>query len=341
MLFIRRGPMVLFVRSNNFQELSRLLTDSDESVTSLNCEVSDLVCDAMEQAGEADTIMAVHSCDCEHLSLFNSEQVFSVANSPTNILAKIISSGKVDLIERVEPGPSFIIMRIPHPGKKVIDQVVSYYSDLVTKTVSYNESLKAQDNNSTILLFSQNPIDRLLSSSDVLDEALVIPRAPLEVYRELRKNAMQFFTRGLEAEDSKWYEIKINIYDSNDQFFLHLNRLYTVLSDLELGFVLNEEWTRDQAFVLMSVPAYQVKLFTLQSPQDFKKIAMGLEYDSQGNRLVDLDVHFRNKKIERNSLSEIRKMKKEESGKLFREKLFALMSEEAIKELEKLEQQIN
>ncbi len=341
MLFIRRGPLILFVRSHNPQKLRSLLSEVEDSVSNLTGDISDLVCNAIEEAGEADSIVAVQSGDCGQFSLFNSEHVFSIADNPTNLLAKIISCGKSELIDCVQPGPSFIIMRVPHPGNKVIEKLNAYYSNLPVEKLSYIKALNTSTNNSTILLFSQRPIDRLLSMDDVLNEALVIPRPPLEVYRELRKNAMHFFTRGLEAEDNNWYEIKINIYDSKDQFFLHLNRLYTVLSDLELGFVLSEEWTRDQAFVLMSVPAYQVKLFTLQSPQEFKKITMGLEYDSEGNRLVDLDVNFRNKKIERNSLPEMRKLKKEESGIMLRNQLTAMMSEQALTELKKLEQEID
>ncbi|ACB84211.1 hypothetical protein [Natranaerobius thermophilus] len=341
MLFIRRGPLILFMKCETPDELRGVLNEIEESVIKIEGDIKRVVCTAMDEAGEADTIAAFQPKDTENFSLYNAEQVFSISDTPTNFLAKLISCGKSHLIDQVEPGPSFIVMRVPTPGKKVIDQLAEHYSATAAYKTSFDDAVKTGTRNSTILLFSDKPISRVLSRRDILQEVLFIPQVPLEIYKDLRTNAMQFFTRGLEDEESNWYELKINIYDSNDQYFLHLDRLYTVLSDLELGFVINEEWTRDQAFIMMSVPVYQVKLFTLTEPKELKKIIMGLEYDEEGNRLVDMDIYFRNRKVERNSLPEVRKMSKEKSGITFRKNVIDMISKEAGDTLKSLEGEIS
>jgi len=355
MLFIRRGPLIMFFKSNQPERLKgcfenvgglhitegleKEMNNKERNLCVSNeteLELKGLICAAMESAGEADTIAVIHSSKMEKCNLTNAHHIFLINKTPANLLAKLINEKSGHLIDEVKSGPSPLVMRVPSCEGNVINQIRESYSGV---KLSIPEALEMESSNSTIVFFSIKSIDRVLPLKDVHSNVIVIDRPPLEIYRDIRKNAVRYFTNGL--ENTSWFELKLNIYDSNEQYDLHLKRLYLLLTDLELGFVLSEEWTRDQAFVLLSVTAYQIKLFTMTPPKELKKILIGLEYNEQGERLVDIDLYYRNKKIERNNLEEMRKMGKEKGGIMFRKEMINKLSPQALEKLISLEKQID
>lgn len=161
-----------------------------------------------------------------------------------------------------------------------------------------------------------------------------------EMQRNIRRDAVKYITQSL--TDTEWYEYRVNIYDTEGRYMQHLERLMLVITDLELGFALGERWTRDHALALYSVTAYQVRIFSLLPPQRVKKILIGLEFDQQGRRFADMDLYYRNKKVEYNSLDA--KARKEGRAKLalaMRGEVLDRLSEESRRRFSDMEEKLN
>ncbi len=345
MLFIRRGPLIIFFASENPNAFNQVLQENSSyqgCTSSISCasenslNLKAILCEAMEKAGEADTIAIIHYPRKKDASLLSCvEHVLAIYDTPTNLLTYLINQGQTKSIQQVTPGPSMLVVRLPGDAQKIIDRIQEIYeADRTTVEGAIAEGTQK----ATMIFFSEQSIDRVLTRNDILEEVLVSSASPLSIYRDIRKNAIRYFAVGLDK--SSWYELKINIYDANEQYKLHLERLYLVLTELEAGFALAEEWTSDQAFVLFAVPVYQVKVVSLIAPEQFKKILIGLEYGDRGERIVDMDLYYRNRKIERNHLKEMRQYKKEESGKICRQALLGKLSAKTSESLKQLESNI-
>jgi hypothetical protein len=147
---------------------------------------------------------------------------------------------------------------------------------------------------------------------------------------------VRFITHSLDRKE--WYELRINIYDASAKYEEHYQRLVLVLSDLNIGMILGESWTRDHALALFSVLAYQVRLFTLSEPTAVKRILMGLEADDRGKRFVDMDLYYRNRKISRTDRG-VRSPKTEGRTELRRE-LLARLTPDAVRGLREIEERL-
>ena len=117
-------------------------------------------------------------------------------------------------------------------------------------------------------------------------------------------------------------------------------RLVSVLKDLEVGFILGELWTRDHAFVMLSVIAYQIKLFTILDPLEIKKILTGMEYSKDGSRLVDYDLYYNNKKVEWGEIPESKKKSRKRLGLELREKTFNQLAAKTLNKVKNIEMKL-
>jgi hypothetical protein len=109
-----------------------------------------------------------------------------------------------------------------------------------------------------------------------------------------------------------------------------------------MGMVLGESWTKDFAVMLYWVLTYQVRLFTFHTPAEIKKILMALEYSVEGDRLVDFDLYYKNKKIYWYDVNKDRGKGKSklDEAKIYRQNLYEKLSSEDIKTLEEMEKTI-
>ena len=91
--------------------------------------------------------------------------------------------------------------------------------------------------------------------------------------------------------------------------------------------------------VLMSVLAYQLRLFSMEPPEKIKRILMGMEYNSKGQRFADMDLYYRNRKVSKNDKNV--RNSKNETYKEIREDLYRQLTQETIEQLKKLEDSIS
>ncbi|MFW5687232.1 MAG: hypothetical protein ACOCXL_03475 [Halanaerobium sp.] len=331
MNFVRSGPRYLFLKVKDPEFFSKNLSKKTD-LRKLDFQT------AIKLAAEESVIVFLSDHQNQSFKVEDSDLILYLPLNSTALLAMILNNGELSqVIKKVAAGPGQLVMRIPEAGEKVIDEIIENYQ---AEEVSILEGIDRGNAESTIISFTEQPIkSRLKSLKKVRDNILVNKESTL-LFEELRRDAVRYITHGL--EDHQWSELKINIYDSDELYELEYKRLITILSDLEAGIILGESWTKDHAFALFSITAYQVRLFTFLSPIEIKKILFAFEYNSQGERLVDYDLFNKSKKISWSEiLSDNQKHDRKELAFKFREKIMKELSEEARKNYLKIEEEIS
>ena len=330
MNFVRSGPRYLFMKVNDPEVFSQKLSQKTK-VKRLDFEA------AIRLAAEESVIVFLSGQENKSLKVEDSDLILYLPMNSTALLAVILNQAELSqAVKKITAGPGQLVMRIPEKGEKVIKEIIENYQ---AEEVSILEGIDKGITDSTIISFTEQPIkSRLKSLKKVRDNILVNKESTL-VFEELRRDAVRYITHGL--EDHQWSELKINIYDSDELYDLEYQRLITILSDLEAGIILGESWTKDHAFALFSITAYQVRLFTFLEPIEIKKILFAFEYSSQGERLVDYDLFNKSHKINWSEiLNDNRRHDRKELAFKYREKIMKELSEAAKERYFKLEEEI-
>lgn len=285
MNFVRKGPGYLFLRTKTPQRVEKKL------VFSLGGESAGF-CQALEGACEDSTVVFISHIGPKKTRVGDAVSIVLLQDTPPILLTRVINEKLTDIIHHVDIGPGQIVMRIPEEGEEVIQEVKENYG---AETVSIRDGISRGEVEDTIISFTERPLRSNIGSLDLVEESLLVESSFNSVFQHLRQDCVRFITHGL--DHSQWYEVKINIYDSDDEYEKQYERLVTVLSDLEVGFILGESWTKDHAIALLSVIAYQVRMFSIMPPREVKKILLSLEYNDQGKRIVDFDLYHRSEKV--------------------------------------------
>lgn len=324
MLLYRMGSRYMFIRSEKVDEITNFL------VIKLKGEIIDFRL-ATEKSTEHSTICFITGINHEKTYVEDAKKIVLVYDIPSSILAMIINSNECQLVHRIDMGPSAIIMRVLGNEQKLKDNLKEVFN---AREVNLVEGIGLGERDDSIIIFT----NKVLSGpvSDSIGTKLLIPQPAKVVQGRLRLEGLRFITQSL--EDSQWYELRINIYDSTGKYKENYDRLMFVLEKLEVGMVLGESWTKDYAVILYSVMTYQVRLFTFFKPGEVKKILVALEYTKDGNRLVDFDLYYKNKKINWGSVVNTKgKKDKLEESKKCRQNLYEKLKPEDIKTLEEME----
>lgn len=330
MIFTRTGPRLLFLRSNKYKQLEDYLVNSLEGQSfSLN--------KAFEESSENTTIAFITLPGIEKTRVEDALSIILLQDNSLNILTRLINDGPLDLAEKVQLGPGVLYMRIPEGGEKIIQRISEEYkADYFT----YYAAIDKGEAGDTMISFTNKSLNRFFLLEKAWERSILLVNQPIaEVQRNIRRDAVRYITESM--ENTQWCELKINIYDGDGHYMKQVERLCLAFSDLEVGLILGETWTRDQAFMLFSVVAYQIRLFTLLPPEEIKKLLKGLEYNKDGKRFVDMDLYHRNKKIEFALLDEnIRRQGKVKTGMFMRNEIFSKLSQDTSDKILKIEEEI-
>lgn len=284
MLFLRLGPQYLCLRSSSPSRVESALVDLG-AVRGYNLAAT------LGNAGENDSVVMLAPLATTSSS---ANTIFMVPHPAAMVLATLINTNTASTLKSVELGPGFLVMRIPTPGSPLIDRLAEEYHG---QKIDLASGITIGKSGDTMLGFTTHPISTTISAKQMEPDQLLIHRPASSLLQDLRQGAVRYFTEALKESESEWYELRINIYDAYGNYKLHLDRLIMVLEELEAGLILGERWTRDHAFALLSVTAYQVRLFTHWHPLKIKYLLLGLEYNSDGQRIVDFDLYYKNQKL--------------------------------------------
>ncbi len=329
MIFLRMGPRLLFIRTKNELEIRNFFVKVQKGKEGS-------FQDAFEEASEDSTLVFITAENLKKTRVEDAKHIILINRPASFCLSRLINSHISEIVERVDMGPSTLIMRIPGGQSKVSEEIEKIYEG---KNLSIREAIDQGEDMDTILFLTDQALSKSVGNKAILKSPLLIPKSGHEIYKTLRNEGILLITRGL--ENRKWYELRINIYDFEGKYTIHYDRLSEAFKQLEVGMVLEEGWTKDHALALFSVVAYQVKLFTFFPPEDVKKILIGLEYSESGRRMVDFDLYYRNKKVAWGDIERDRKRKsKVDQGIRMRKELFSRLNSEGITKLGELEEKL-
>lgn len=322
---VRTGPTILAIIASGDcldlkQAIERFSRAKDKSPI-----------ESYNEAGEGDTLIFFSSESSDDI------KAYQTTMQPSKFLCNLINEKLASKILRVRVTPPNIVMRLLGDMDRAIDQIVL---DLKAQEAIQGGLLQNIDENAVLLNFTTAPVNQIVPVQDFYKRALLVdkPLGPLTAL--LRAKAQEYLNLALGSSD--WNEVAMTLFDAMNQFNLHYQRLMTVLQGLDLGVVIGESWEPEYTVALRKSEVYQVRLLTPLPPQEIKRVAMGLEYDDTGRRIVDFDVYFDGKKLgwgaERKSQGG---GTRDEIGVTHRRRLLSKMPAEARGMLLRMEEQID
>ena len=326
MLFIRRGPRCVFIRT---AEAEVLIENIITAFGGTRCSFDE----GLTRAQEFHSLLFFTEPGLEKTRIEDAHTIVHVPDESSYILSRLFQKGLQNRVANVQLGPGLILMRVVGSGEELAAELKQRYR---TSSLELPEAISDGEIEDTVLLLTNASLSKVISIDDFINPPLLIRYPSHRLYWELRSKGVHLITSSLEKK--QWFEMRVNIYDAADYYEVHYERLMAVLSELDAGMVLAETWTKDHALALMSVLAYQVRLFSLDPPQKMKRLLMGLEYDARGKRFVDMDLYFRNRKINKNDKG-VRNAR-EDSFPQLRKELYARLSQETQDYLLQLEEQL-
>ena len=326
MLFIRRTARNIFIRSSSIDLLADYITEncSGEIVTFEK---------GWKEVDEFQTLLFLTPEGLNKTRVEDAETIIKVPSEAPQILSQLHNQDAHKLIQSVQLGAGIIIVRVAGDGSALEKELEENYS---AESMELEQAVTEGEAADTILIMTNTSLSRTITPPDIIRLPLLIRQDHRTLYSDLRKQGAHLITQSL--KDKKWYEMRINIYDAENHYEIHYERLQIVFSDLDIGMILGETWTKDHALVLMSVLAYQVRLFSLEPPEKIKRILMGLEYTASDSRFVDMDLYYRNRKVGKNDKNV--RMHKNESRREIRDELINRLTPQAVESLKQLEDTI-
>jgi hypothetical protein len=323
---VRSGPTILKIRVSG--DISALLETIAEISSSSGSDDFESIFNII---GEGDTLIFIDDADR------NRSLTYQTTYTPAAILCGLINKRKHDAITQINISPPNIVMRLLGDIDTAIDQIAV---DFKAREVTNTSLLQYIDEPSVLIKFTSEPINRPVANSLFYGRALLVDKPFGQLLVFLRAKAQEYLNIAMGSPD--WNEIEITMFDAMDQFNLHYNRLITVLQGLDVGIIVAEAWVPEYTIALRKSEVYQVRLLTPISAQDVKRIALALEYDDDGRRVVDFDVYFKKKKLSWSSeLKQHKGYTRDRIGLLHRRRLLSSLPAEAKAMLRKLDSRID
>ena len=310
---VRSGPTIIKIKANS--DPLRLI-ESIERI-SFSRETNEI--ESYNNAGEGDTLVFFYRENEEDLSTYQTTM------PPTTVLSNIIQQNLCSEVDDIQITPPNIMMRLLGNIDAGIDKIAV---DFNAREAERNELVHFMDEKAVLVNFTMAPLNRLVPLNEFYKRALLIdkPYGHLLVY--LRAKAQEYLSIAMGGPDLK--ELEITLFDAMDQFNLHYQRLIATLQGLDFGIVTGEDWIPEYTIGLRKSEVYSVRLLSPFSGRELKQICIGLEYNQQGERVVDFDVYEGKKKIgwaaERKNFSGLTR---KEIGSVYREKLMNRLPAEA------------
>ncbi|RQD72584.1 MAG: hypothetical protein D5S00_00510 [Tindallia sp. MSAO_Bac2] len=326
MISLRKGPNMLFLRTRDPQVT---VSEIEEQGIAKSVNLKEGIRDSDEKS----SLIFLTDLSSRKTRIEDARYILLSEDNGTEVLADLINSNIGETVSRVDIGTRSLVMRIPGNEETIMKALVE---DFGGKPVSWKEGMEEGGKDQSLIWLTKKPLMSRLTEDDLLGEHLLIDIPTDELFDQLGRKVLLYINHSMADQD--WYEYRINIYDSYGDYDKHYKRLMHVLTELEMGYVLGENWTKDHALALLSVVAYQIRLFSFIPPAEMKSILMGLEYDKAGKRLVDLDLYHRNKKIgwmetQKETKGNTKKRSKSEEGIFRSQELVKKLGEEASKKI--------
>ncbi len=323
---VRSGPKMLLFKSSDVNTLKTKLIEDFEA---LECDFSE----AFEQATEYYTILFIADEMKTTLSNESIKVSLIVHEESDKLLCRLFKAPCNQLITELRTAPRILLMRGVGDLSKVVGQLQTDFGGVLG---IFSELMESSNDASTLVCLTDKPLNRNMSTTDLHPQILRLNNRYADVYKTLRMQALKYLNIGIENRD--WNEIEIRIFDRYSAYELHYERLLELFEGLELGIVLGESWSKDYPRLFMSVEVYRVRFFTFHEPAYIKRLLLGMEYLSDGSRMVDYDVYVNHKKIGwTDALLKDDARSRNLAGLKVREELLSRLTQKDISDLQDLE----
>jgi len=327
---VRSGPKILIIECLEIEKLNEIMSELyDYKIieTSYPREFAEI-------ADENMTVIYTVSKMNDNLKVNDFTQMIIIDEEPLLILQDMYNGLAKQIVHEVRLGPRLLIMKTIGEIDKIVESVANDYDGIVEST----ETVLENHNGGTVILFTEESINKSLKFESIYSEAVYINAYFSKVIKKLSKHVYKYINKGLEYKD--WNTLVVKIYDSYEKYDLHYDRLVYIVEKLGLGVIIGETWGTDAATIFWSVGVYQVKLMTYYSIEEIKKILVGLEYLDSGQRIVDYDLFQKKKKIHWDEIRGKERIGKRELGIRLRNKIKQKLELKDLSELEDLEEKI-
>ncbi len=321
---------MLFIRAQHPNEIS-------EKLKNYNLDEYRTPAQAFAEAISTNTIVFITESDKAKTRIEDALHTFLAPWGSDITIANLFNNGILNDVPRIDLGPGIIFLKainekhISALKDKLMDQLYSHKFPFV-KGVEVGE---IQD---TIVYVTTDSLSRPVNIS-LDEEVILVHRDKYLTSSFLEKNIVKIFMETISEDALK--ELGITIYDHHNLYDLQRQRIYTVITDLSLGFIVGERFTTDSPRFLMKIIVYLIKLLTPEDIQKIKWYMMGLEFLENGERICDIDILYRGKKISWRDLDGIDHTgRKEHIALQAREELMSTLSDEAREHLSRLDEKI-
>ncbi len=330
MILFTEGPNLIFVRTENVDNMENILSESGFS----KCTGPE---DAFESAPCRSTIIFITEADKVKTRIEDALYTFLSPYGSDITLSHLYNNGILHKATRVDLGPGIIFL------KAINDHHVSTLKEKLSKELyshrfDFVKGVEIGEVGDTIIYVTTKSLSQPVRVN-LSEEIVLIHKNKYMTSAYLEKNIIRLFMETIPEDTLK--EVGITIYDHHNLYDIQRQRIYTVITDLSLGFIVGEHFTTDSPRFLMRIIVYLIKLLTHEDIEKIKWYLMGLEFLENGMRVCDIDVLVKGKKYSWRDLPGIDHTgRKEHIALQAREELLALLSDEAKEELSRLDEEL-
>ena len=330
MILFTEGPNMLFIRTSKPKTIASGFETSLLDITKHSSPE-----EAFAHTPGKNTIIFITEADKMKTRIKDAIFTFSAPWGADITISYLYNHELLNNVKRIDLGPGIIFLKaINQEQIALLDKKIS--TSIYSHKFPFEKGVEVGEVQDTIIYITCDNLSRPVSIN--LDTPVVLLH--IDKYQALsfiEKNIIKLFMETISEDLLK--EIGISIYDHYNLYDIHRQRIYTVLTDLSLGFILGEQFTTDSPRFLMKIIVYLIKLLTPESIEKIKWYMLGLEFLENGKRVCDIDILHKGKKLSWRDLPNIpHRGRKEEIAMQAREELLANLSNEAKTELMRLDE---
>ena len=228
-----------------------------------------------------------------HIKENNDEQtaqLYAFEQRPEEIMSQLITRSDQRLITDIATLPPLIIFN--GLGGDMAAVIAKIKKELPAKSFKTTDLFQAPQESGVIVIFlKDDSSDRQL----FYEEALIIDREYQSLLAKLKIHAPRYLAKAFMPDE--WHMVDLRVFDRYEAYDLQYDRLLQAIKSLNLGYIVTEAWNRETSIFKEPVGTYRIRLLTFLEPLALKKLLIGLEYSQSGDRMVDLDLFWHNRKI--------------------------------------------
>lgn len=327
--FVRGGPeTIVFTFTKDFDRAEQILL-SWGGYAGSNIE------DAFSYSGEFNRIVVARvkrkAEGKEEVRVYISETCIQ------RLLCTMLKARLGDGITESRMQPGYILMRLLGDIEKGIEKIRDDFGgELISNDPYFSEPLPED---SSVIYFTDEPLNHQIPHSHVYSKALYVTEHTKEkLIATLRMRQNEYLGDSMGTPD--WNSMDIQIGDKEGRFSVHRKRIWTAVQGLQIGTILEEGWKREYTLIGKMVNVYVLKLFTPLDEESIKGFLSGLEYDDSGERLADLDLFFRGRKISWKDRGKEGGLSKAELGMAARNSMLKKLDKYSLSKMHRLDEEL-